>query len=151
MKNNIMSLSKFLSRYGGLQGNSLTKVTHEEVKRLFPYLKRSSFDEIYQNPELISMGKVMLISDGRNIIPYYVPTLKDEDIELLDFNREDPEPLKIDDNVYDYANMSVYELRCLLRRKFNSYRNQCCARKELAYRGIELRKKYKRNNKILED
>ena len=151
MKNNIMSLSKFLSRYGGLQGNSLTKVTHEEVKRLFPYLKRSSFEEIRSNPELLLTGQVLLISDGKHTIPYYVPYVQEEDIEYLDFNREDPEPLKIDDNVYDYANMSVYELRCLLRRKFNSYRNQTCARRELAHRGIELSKKYKRNNRILED
>ena len=50
----------------------------------------------------------------------------------------------IDDNHYDYSQLSEYELRQLLRRKFSSYRNQINARRELSQRGIAITKKYNR-------
>ena len=138
-----ISLSKFLSRYVSLNGEDLKKITHAEVKKLFPELKRSSFDEISENPELLVSGKVILVSDGKHRIPYYVPKVMNEG-EDLEFHREAIPPREIDDTVYDYTKMSIYELRCLLARKFNSYRNQACARRELNRRGIELSRKYKR-------
>ena len=145
MKYNKITLSKFLSRYAFLQGCDLTKVTHEEVKKLFPNIKRSSFEEIENNPDLIYDGNVVLVSDGKKTIPYYVPKIEEKEIEYMDFNREEIKEEGPDDTVYDYSSMSIYELRCLLERKFNSYRNQCCARNELNKRGIVLRKKYDRN------
>ncbi len=152
MKYNKITLSKFLSRYAYLQGSDLTKVTHEEVKKLFPTLKRCTYEEISLCPELVYDGNVVLVTDGKKTIPYYVPELECSENEYLDFNREEIPSDEVDDNIYDYSNMSVYELRCLLERKFNSYRNQCCARKELNKRKIVLRKKYDRNNfKKMED
>ena len=151
MKSQELSLSKFLSRYSYLKGADLIKVTHKEVAYLFPELRRSSFDEIKKNPELLFTGKVVIVNDGKKSIPYYVPQLSNDDIDCLDFNREAIKEREIDDSVYDYTNMSIYELRCLLERKFNSYRNQNCARRELNRRGIVLNKKYKRNNKIEEE
>lgn len=68
------------------------------------------------------------------------------------FNREEVDTtITLDDKVYDYVNMSVYELRCLLVRKFNSTRNQYCARRELNRRGIPITRKYKRVNKIINE
>lgn len=145
MKQSI-SLAKFLSRYANLTGKDLKKVTHDEVKYIFPFLKRASFETVKDNPDLVKNGKVLLVDDGKKQIYYYVPEIKD--IDEMEFNREEIDTRIVqDDKVYDYANMSIYELRCLLVRKFNSYRNQCCARHELNKRGIEITKKYKRNNK----
>ena len=59
-----------------------------------------------------------------------------------------------DDTHYDYASMSVYELRKLLNTKFNSYRNSREARRELERRGVVLTRKYNRSTdrkKIMED
>ena len=145
MKCNAINLSKFLSRYAYVEGKDLTKVTHKEVKTLFPNLTRCSFDVIKENPNLIYEGVVVLVNDGKTTIPYYVPTLDFDEALYLEFNREEEDELEPDDTIYDYESMSVYELRCLLRRKFNSYRNQNCARKELNRRGIVLKKKYDRN------
>jgi hypothetical protein len=63
-------------------------------------------------------------------------------------------PLQIDYRKHDYQNMSVYELKCLLKRKFNSCFNQRNARKELENRGVILTKKYNRceeKKKIIEE
>lgn len=149
MKNSI-SLSKFLSRYVSLEGKDLKKVTHKEVKALFPFLKRAGFEDVSNNPILVKSGKVVLVDDGHNEIYYYVPERTEED--KMQFTREEVDKrIVLDDTVYDYVNMSVYELRCLLVRKFNSTRNQYCARRELNRRGIPITRKYKRVNKIINE
>lgn len=149
MKNSI-SLSKFLSRYVSLEGKDLKKVTHKEVKALFPFLKRAGFEDVSNHPELIRLGKVVLVDDGHNCIYYYIPERTES--ETMRFNREEVDTtITLDDKVYDYVNMSVYELRCLLVRKFNSTRNQYCARRELNRRGIPITRKYKRVNKIINE
>ena len=146
MKNceKVMSLSKFLSRYVCMQGDNLKRITHEEVKYLFPYLKRASFALIEENRELLYMGKITLVNDGKKTIPYFTPELEFSDIEYNDLERQEEEPFQVDDNHYDYSRLSEYELRQLLRRKFSSYRNQINARRELSQRGIAITKKYNR-------
>lgn len=149
--NNSISLSKFLSRYAALEGKDLKKVTHKEVKTLFPFLKRAGFEDVDRNPELITSGKVMLVDDGHRRLYYYVPE-KEHDAQMMQFSREEVDTRIIpDDKVYDYVNMSIYELRCLLVRKFNSTRNQYCARRELNRRGIPITRKYKRIHKKIYD
>ena len=149
LENNI-SISKFLSRYLGFEGKCMSKVTHEEIKILFPYLKRSSFDEIKKNPRLIYSGEVVLVNDTRNTIPYYVPKVLDEEREQIEYLREEVKKRGVDYSRHDYCNMSIFELKQLLERKFNSTRNQKGARKELNKRGELLKRKYKRN-KIFEE
>ncbi len=138
-----ISLSKFLSRYCFLKGDKLKKVTHEEVKQLFPEFKRSSFKEINDHPELVMTGKVILVNDGRKTIPYYSMPIEEE-LEYLEFQREEIKKIQIDDKYHDYSSMSLYELRLLLRHRFNSTRNQNNARHEIKKRGIVLSKKYNR-------
>ena len=141
--NQEISLSKFLSRYCYLKGEKLKKVTHEEVKELFPEFKRSSFKEINKHPELLMSGKVILVNDGKKTIPYYSMQIKDYD-EYKELVREEVKKIPIDDKDHDYASMSLYELRLLLRHRFSSIKNQCRARREINKRGIVLSKKYNR-------
>ena len=138
-----ISLSKFLSRYCYLKGETLKKVTHQEVKELFPEFKRSSFKEINEHPELLVTGKVILVNDGKKTIPYYSLPIE-EDKDYTELMREEVKKLEINDKHYDYSSLSIYELRLLLRHRFNSLRNQCCARNELKSRGVVLSKKYNR-------
>ena len=39
-----ITLSKFLSRYMAVDGKALTKVSHTDVKTLFPSIQRTSFE-----------------------------------------------------------------------------------------------------------
>ena len=143
-----MSLSKFLSRYYSLSGKNLKNTNHREVKILFPKLRMIPLDDFAtskRNIDLLRTKKVVIVNDGKDSYAYYVPEITRSD-ELIEFNREEDTSNKIDDTVYDYSKMSIYELRCLLVRKFNSSRNQMCAKKELTHRGVVLHKKYDRNS-----
>ena len=72
MKENEISIYKFLYTYLFITNKDLYKITHEDVKILFPYLKRCSFDDVKKNPHLIKDRKVVFVNDGRKTIPYYV-------------------------------------------------------------------------------
>ena len=66
-----------------------------------------------------------------------------ENTFLLDVLREEDEIREIDYGNYDYSSMSIYELKKLLDKKFNSNSNSRCAKKELENRGV-IKKKYDR-------
>ena len=147
----IITLAKFLSRYEFIKGRDLKKITHEEVKELFPEIKRTTFEDVERHKELLCTGKYILVNDGKKIIPYIVPELNYKENDYQELNREKTTGIIVDDNNYDYSKLSEYELRQLLRRKFSSKRNQYLARKELIQRGIEITKKYKRVKKLIKE
>ena len=64
-KSNVISLSKFLARYANLTGKDLVNLTHDEVKVLFPQIKRTSFDYVDEHQDEMASGKVALVSDGK--------------------------------------------------------------------------------------
>ncbi len=144
MKYETITLSKFLSRTLGLDGIDLKRITHLDAKELFPDLKRSTFAHVEKCPEELLNGKIMMVSDGKTVIPYYVPTLK-TDFEVQEVQIEYDKVEEVTDKKYDYASMSIYELKQLLNRKFNTYKNSREARKELERRGVVLTKKYNRS------
>lgn len=146
MNQKSIALSKFLSRYHNLTGDNLTKLTHKDVKILFPHLERYSFDELESNPELLYSGDVVMVSDGKSVIPYRVPKIELFEEDPLEVCREEEPKIVITPKHYRYDKMSIYELRCLLERKFNHIKNRREARKELESRGIVLKKKYVREN-----
>ena len=159
---NDISLAKFLSRYASLKGRNLKKLTHDDVKILFPQLQRCSFDDLKEHPEYVYNNIVMFVNDGKHTIPYFVKKIKKdeedletieevegpeiiEDIEELEIIREEVAPIQVDDSDYDFSKLTNYELRCLLPRRTNSLRNQSGAKRELNRRGIVLHKDYDRN------
>ena len=143
MKYNSIRLSKFLARFGSLQGEALSHITHDEVKVLFPQFVRTTFEYARNNKELVSTGKILMVDDGRKIIPYILPELDYENSFLLDVLRQEDDVKEIDYGEYDYTSMSIYELKKLLDRKFNSTNNSRHAKRELESRGL-IKKKYKR-------
>ena len=50
MEQNAISLAKFISRYLGVNGSGLNTLSHEDVKHLFPSLKRSTFAFVENHP-----------------------------------------------------------------------------------------------------
>ena len=142
MEQNTISLAKFISKYLGVEGSGIKKLSHEDAKHLFPNLKRSSFSFVEKHPFELESGNVILVTDGKKIIPYFTPNLirKETDEELvieLDKKKEN-------NIVNDYANMKIYELKKLLNVKFNGRSISRQARRELEDRGVILNKKYNR-------
>ncbi len=136
MKEGTITLSKFLSRYALLDGEALYKLSHKDVKQLFPYLKRASIEKLKEDPTPLENGEVIFVDDGRTVIPYYTNILdklpnKIEQVEGTKVTRE-----------YDYVGMTNNELKALLESKFRSVRTQ--AKKEIKKRGLTLKKKSKK-------
>ena len=140
-----VTLSKFLSRFLMVDGMALTKVTHADVKMLFPTLKRSSFEYVEKHPEEVMMGRILMVNDGKKVIPYIVPEVRKIDITMMPKFVEEKRTGKRET---DYTKMRVYELKSLLNLRFNTYKVSRSARNELENRGELLKKKYKRVKKV---
>ena len=142
MGQNVISLAKFISRYLGVNGSGLNTLSHEDVKHLFPNLKRSTFAFIENNPLELYSGNVILVTDGRKIIPYYVPLLNKYDNNEIVVQVEHRNRKK--NIIPNYCDMKIYELKKLLNVRFNGRKVSRLARHELEDRGVVLRKKYNR-------
>ena len=144
--NGQISLSKFLSRYLNLSGDGLGKITHDQVKILFPSIKECTEEEIEKNPGLLQSGDVLYVNDGKRTIAYHAPAIFDLDPDQTCEVTSDVNPTHIDYRYYDYTSMSIYELKMLLDRKFNCCRNSKKAKRELKKRGAILTRKYDRTS-----
>ena len=142
-----VTLSKFLSRFLMVDGMALTKVTHADVKMLFPMLKRASLEYVEKHPEEVMMGRILMVSDGKKVIPYIVPDVRKIEIDMT-MMPELIEEKRTGKRETDYTKMRVYELKKLLNLRFNTYKVSRSARNELENRGILLKKKYKRVKKV---
>lgn len=126
-----ISMASFFKRYLGIFDEELLRMnpTHKELAILFPNLKRSSFAYVLSSPELVYLGKIILVDDGNgNIVPYiYDEQLKklgsycensqehgtaNHNTETWSRNKE-IEPLDI--AYYDLDEMSIYELENLAK------------------------------------
>lgn len=142
-----VTLSKFLSRFLAVDGMALTKVTHADVKMLFPMLKRASFEYVEKHPEEVMMGRIIMVNDGKKVIPYIVPDVRKIEIDIT-MMPEFVEEKRNGKREIDYTKMRVYELKRLLNLRFNTYKVSRGARNELENRGVLLKRKYKRAKKI---
>lgn len=142
-----VTLSKFLSRFLAVDGMALTKLSHTDVKMLFPMLKRASFEYVEKHPEDVMCGKILMVSDGKKTIPYIVPDSKISVMKRTNMPEVEV-VVKEKKTTCDYASMRVYELKMLLNLRFNTYRVSRGARNELENRGVLLKKKYKRVKKV---
>lgn len=90
MKNEI-SLSKFLTHYYELHDANILNMTHDDIKNLFPQIKRLSFDYAKKNKDSLASGKIIMVKDCKgDIIPYVCPKaiVKSEttiDTEIVSF------------------------------------------------------------------
>ncbi len=137
---NVITLAKFLSRYLGVNGEFTKYLTHDDIKYMFPSIKRSSFSYIDEHKGAVECGFILLVNDGRKTIPYYAPVVNQEQSVVIEEEKKEDNKKK---NI-DYANMRIFELRELLNVKFNGYHTSRMARRELEDRGVVLRKKYNR-------
>ena len=136
METEIISLRKFLMLYLNITYDRKYKITHRDVKVLFPDLKRASLDDIRKDPYLLITKKIVLVNDGRNVVPYIKPMILDEEMELTDIDIEVEHRRS-----YDFDNMTKNELKALFYENNCSKRDKYKAKRELADRGVELKRK----------
>ena len=103
-----ISINEFLEKFYGKTDFKDKKLVHENVKSLFPDIKRGCFEDIVKNPELVYTGKVVLVRDCNNkCIPYITG------YELIDNGLDDREKLivelvsAIDKIIHDYKNSLI--------------------------------------------
>ena len=75
-----IDLISFLHNYYGISSEFFYKnvVTHQDIKMLFPSIKRESFDYVNHNREDLSSGDIILVHDAKgNTVPYVKPTKED--------------------------------------------------------------------------
>lgn len=83
----------------------------------------------------------------KKVIPYIVPDVRKIEIDIT-MMPEFVEEKRNGKREIDYTKMRVYELKRLLNLRFNTYKVSRGARNELENRGVLLKKKYKRVNKV---
>lgn len=110
-------------------------------------LKRASFEYVEKHPEEVMMGRIIMVNDGKKVIPYIVPDVRKIEIDIT-MMPEFVEEKRNGKREIDYTKMRVYELKRLLNLRFNTYKVSRGARNELENRGVLLKKKYKRVNKV---
>lgn len=142
MEQTTITLAKFLSRYMNLTGIDIKKMTHEEVKELMPNIKRLPFDYVKKNMELVYRGEVLLVDDGNNIIPYETPEILETIVPKKRVYRYEKRKRKPRINI-DFSCLSIFELKLLLKRKFNTSNHRKKAEIELNNRGVVLHKKFR--------
>ena len=121
---NKVSITFFLASIAGINHPAIYRkeLTHKEVKKLFPALRRTSFDDVLEEPDAIYQGEVIMVEDALgNIAPYRNPhVVEEEDAfeyeegELYGYADATEEEIP---DIYDMdlESLSVYELSQLLR------------------------------------
>lgn len=124
-KYNTMKLSTFLAHYLGINNENLSKLTHKDIEKIFPF-KKTTFEVIDKNKELLLLGKVIVVRDSKGKdIPYIIPDTiyisSDYGEILINYNRKINYDIKCtqnNDDVYtstninnEEVNIKVYEKR----------------------------------------
>ncbi len=95
-----IDLISFLRNYYGITSNSLkiNKLTHADIKILFPDIKRISLERLKKEMELVYRGEFLLVYDAHNcILPYVNPHyLVNQNIDNT-INYDERVIIKIDD------------------------------------------------------
>lgn len=110
-----ISLNKFLVLYCGVPKERLIdiRMSHRDIKSVFPVLKGISFEVAYKDRNSLALGKIVIVTDSYgNIGPYIVP----ETLTLgQDFDLVQTKKQEILENVILSENLSRYELVLLCR------------------------------------
>lgn len=136
-----ISLLNFLQNYYGIVSEDLklNNLTHMDIKILFPFIKRSSFESMDDNLYEIYNGNLILVYDSKgNVLPYINPHLEVSFVDrIYDEYKSDT---KIDMKVIDLDSLSKEEL-IKLRKKLKQY-HQYIEEKDVV-KAIRKKKDYK--------
>ena len=118
-KNNSISLRNFLISYCNICCDGVLKneITHKDMKILFPYLKRVSYEYVEKNLKQVYTGEILLVKDKiGNIVPYIKPEFIEYDNMDIDID-SCLEPKEEIEEIIELENLNYHEL-VLLSHKY---------------------------------
>ena len=119
LSENSISVESFLARVLGIRDKSFlsSKISHADIKQLFPQLVRPSFSYIVDNPAIIYNGEAFLVEDSfGSVVPYFNPSFLYEETEYFgEFVEEHPREELPQVDELELSELSNYELQNLLR------------------------------------
>lgn len=155
-KEYIISLKSFLIIFCGIYNETILqgKITHDDVKHLFPELKKVSFDYVSKNSNEIYTGKVILVKDSFGFIAPYQKPLIEEYIDIPDINFIEDKKEQAIEEIVNLENLSLYELSELGKKykdenRLTEYRRVCRLIKKINNES-GIKEFYKKKEKIKE-
>ena len=118
LKKTSLSLRKFLILYYGINIDSHGKLSHNDIKYLFPHIRRVSFEYVLDNRENTFNGNITCVFDSFNNPAFYErPNIKlFDEIEYIETTKESDNELEID---LIFENLNTYELSMLCKNLKN--------------------------------
>ena len=159
-----ISINVFIRRCLGAYNEELmrTPLTHRDLVKIFPYLKRTSYDVIMDDPACLYTGDIVAVMDSNATIILYQNTQMDflESEEYLsavdealmgDTSNEWKAEPQTSVQSYDLKSMSTYELTCLMKlyTKTGQWHSYEVVRRELVSRDDCARANRKSKRKAL--
>lgn len=106
-KNIQLSVQDFVYQTYGICGDKISQLNHKDLKKLFPELRRVSF-ETASDSHLLYSGNIILVKDKKGcVLPYARPFTQMIYDEIIIKDEEKSEVI----NDKDYKELSNYELR----------------------------------------
>ena len=110
LKKTSLSLRKFLILYYGINIDSHGKLSHNDIKYLFPHIRRVSFEYVLDNRENTFNGNITCVFDSFNNPAFYErPNIKlFDEIEYIETTKESDKNLKNINRIHEYR--EVYKI-----------------------------------------
>ena len=159
-----ISINVFIKRCLGCYNDELmrTQLTHRDLVKIFPYLKRTSYDVIMDDPACLYTGDVVAVVDSTATIILYQNTQKafldsEEFTQIMDNDTWSDNSLEWSSDKethaqsYDLKTMSTYELSSLMKlyTKTGQWHDYEVVRRELISRDDCARANKKSKRKAL--
>ena len=142
-----ISLEKFLIMYGLCDESILNaKMSHKDVKKIIPELKRISFEALPKYRIQLRIGEIIGVRDSYGqVLPYINPELLMTDINVLIDIKMDKYDVEIN-NLIENENLNAYELEiaCKKFKELKRYKEYKIAKRLLNQVLLENTKKVKR-------
>ena len=127
-----ISLKSFLIVFCGICNDTLLreKVSHDDIKHIFPELTKVGFDYLSKNINEIYTGNVILVKDSFGFIAPYKKPLIQEYLEIPDIEFIEDKKERVVEEIVNLENLSLYELSELGKkykeeRRLTEYRKVC--------------------------
>lgn len=139
MNNNfIITMAEFLYNYFGIEDLNVFSITHEDIKVLFPELKRFSITELEKDLTLIYKGDVILVKDKKGFVLPYCNPLRYLDVDVKDL-KEIKKPTCLKKSTINIDTLTNYQLKkeYLKDKRLHKYSLCRVLKKEMNERNIE--------------
>ena len=141
MKDNSISIRKFLILYFGVDVKCADELSHRDVKELIPQTRRISYENLLDNKRKMYTGEIISVKDCfGEVIPYIKPNLEPiYSSVIVNCKKKCKDNLKFNDGLNTYE-LSILCKKYKLLKRFKDYRK--------AYKLLKSKKEKPRVQKI---